>query len=338
MLGSLRFLLALFVVIAHLTGGMPFFSHWGGFAVFGFYMISGYLITLILNETYHFRLSAFALNRFLRLFPIYYIVAIVTAFIIAFSNNASEFHPAWKLQTRWIDILGNSLIIPFEFYNSSFRLVPPTWSVAVELINYFILWAIGARSRALAILLFLVAFTYHLASFLSGAGWGQRYSPFYAALLPFSVGAIIYFFQNSIIVLRRQQIIYLSRFSCTIWLGNLVLCGFMGGLNSRFFELFSYINLCSLAIFLCTNIRPPSSDAPISLWDKRLGDLAYPVFLTHWVVGFVVGQVFLDGQHRGLLLFTVSLLPIIAISYALSEIADRMIEPLRNKVRSGLKS
>lgn len=337
MLGSLRFFLALFVVVAHLTGGVQFFSHWGGFAVFGFYIISGYLITLILNETYHFRLSKFSLNRFLRLFPIYYIVAAITILTITISSNASDFHPAWKIQTRWIDIIGNGLIIPFEFYNASFRIVPPTWSVAVELINYLILWAMGARSRALAFLLFLIALTYHLASYLSGAGWGQRYSPFYAALLPFSVGAMIYFFRNSASTLGQRSIIYLSRFSCAIWLGNLMLCGFMGGLNHRLFELFFYINLISLAIFIYTN-TPSSSDTPSSQWDKRLGDLAYPVFLTHWVVGFVIGQVFLDGQQRGLVLFSVSLLPIIAVSYTLSEIADRMIEPLRTKVRSGIKS
>lgn len=337
MLGSLRFFLALFVVVAHLTGGVQFFSHWGGFAVFGFYIVSGYLITLILNETYHFRLSKFALNRFLRLFPIYYIVTVVTILIIAFASNASAFHPAWKIQTRWVDIIGNSLIIPFEFYDATFRIVPPAWSIAVELINYFILWAIGARNRTLAILVFFAALTYHLGSFISGAGWGQRYSPFYAAILPFSLGAMFYFFRSSVVALGPRKMLYISRISCAVWLGNLVLCGYMGGLSSKLYELFFYINLISLGIFIYTNISP-SSDAPSSRWDKRLGDLAYPVFLTHWITGFVIGQVFLNGQQRGLVLFAVALLPIIAVSYLLSEITDRVIEPLRSKVRSGIKA
>lgn len=43
MLGILRFVLAAFVVISHLTEGIQFFSHWGVFAVFGFYLVSGYL-------------------------------------------------------------------------------------------------------------------------------------------------------------------------------------------------------------------------------------------------------------------------------------------------------
>lgn len=74
MLGLMRFILALLVVVSHLTGGgaSPFFAHWGIFAVFGFYLISGYLMTIILNEKYFFNFTTFALNRFLRLFPIYY--------------------------------------------------------------------------------------------------------------------------------------------------------------------------------------------------------------------------------------------------------------------------
>ena len=73
-------------------------------------------------------------------------------------------------------------------------------------------------------------------------------------------------------------------------------------------------------------------------WDKQLGDLAYPIFLTHWIIAYVIGHYFLDGQRRGIILLAASLIPIIMVSCALAKIADRMIEPLRTKVRSGIKS
>lgn len=337
MLGSLRLFLALSVVVAHLTDNVRFFSHWGVFAVFGFYLISGYLITTILHETYSFQFSAFAINRFLRLFPIYYILAIATAFIINLSSGASTFHPAWSVQTRWQDIFGNMFIIPFEFYDSSFRLVPPTWSVAVELVNYFLLWLIVARNGSLAVLTFLIATTYHITSFMSGADWGRRYYPAYAALLPFSMGALIYFFRN----MTSNPI---SRFgspvtgiSCAAWLINLALCGLTGGAGSEFFNFFFYTNLGLFAIFLYTTATPPGENLKIK-WDKELGDLAYPVFLTHWIVGYMMSQYFLSGPRRGMTLFIASLIPIILVSYALSKIANRLIEPLRSKVRSSAKS
>lgn len=333
MLGTLRLVLALFVAIAHLTSENTFFSHWGVFAVFGFYVVSGYLMTLVLNETYAFRFSAFAVNRVLRLFPIYYLVAAATAVIVVTSNEARAFHPAWTVQTRWLDWLGNGLIVPLEFYDAAFRLVPPAWSIGVELLNYLVLWAVGARSRTWASTLFLVALAYHAASFAAGAGWQQRYAPSYAALLPFAVGALLYFFQKSPLSLTRKPLRQARAAAAFFWTGNLVLCGVAGGVGSPRFDLFFYANLACLAAFLFCHLGL-AKDSAGAWWDKQLGDLAYPVFLTHWIVGFAVGQLVLGGQHRGMVLFALSLVPIIGISYALSRWVDRMVEPLRNKVRA----
>lgn len=332
MLGLLRFVLALFVVAAHLTGGMAFFSHWGAFAVFGFYIISGYLISMILNEVYAFQISAFALNRVLRLFPIYYMTAAITMVAILSLSRAGEFHPAWTIRTHWQDVVGNLFIIPFEFYEATFRLVPPTWSVAVELINYSILWAVGARSKMWALLLFLGAAAYHGISYLAGANWGQRYSPFYAALLPFAVGALIYFFRKPVRVVDRQTVRRVRWIALTAWIGNLLLCGALGGLGHGKYELFFYANLIFLAVFLYAHILLHGTSAG-SRWDKRFGDLAYPIFLTHWVIAFVMGQLLLGGQQRGLALLALSLPPILVVSYALAKLADHLIEPLRDKVR-----
>ena len=68
MFGTLRFLLAVAVVIGHLNSA----SWLGTYAVFCFYIISGYFMCLVMNERYRFTLRgvwAFGLNRFLRIFP-----------------------------------------------------------------------------------------------------------------------------------------------------------------------------------------------------------------------------------------------------------------------------
>ena len=62
MFGIFRTLLALAVVVDHLGGvhGM------GTYAVFGFYVLSGYLMTMVLHRTYGYSISGFsryALNR-----------------------------------------------------------------------------------------------------------------------------------------------------------------------------------------------------------------------------------------------------------------------------------
>ena len=327
----------MFVVVAHLTEGVQFFSHWGVFAVFGFYLVSGYLITAILNETYSFRFIPFTANRFLRLFPIYYLVAIISAIIIIFVPSARNFHPAWEIKYRLIDLIGNGLIFPFEFYDASFRLVPPTWFVAVELVNYFLLWLVGARSRKLALITLSLALAYHLIGLAIGLDWVMRYHPFYAALLPFSLGACIYFFRDLLFSLSALTIRLISIFSFLIWVINLVICGVVAGVGGRYFDLFFYVNLISLLAFVSC-LTTPAFSALFKRSGKALGDIAYPIFLTHWIVGFTMSLLVLHGTRRGLPLLAVSVLPILVISFLLSWLAHRWIEPLRHKVRPKVKS
>jgi peptidoglycan/LPS O-acetylase OafA/YrhL len=329
-LGLLRFVLALLVVIAHLTSGDQFFSHWGFFAVNGFYLVSGYLMTFVLNETYQFKFSSYALNRILRLFPIYYLVAIGSLLVILLVPNPSDYHVAWEIKLRTWDVLGNVLVFPFEFYDASFRVVPPMWSVGVEIINYFLLWLIVAKNRKIAFSVMIIAIVYHIASYMGGMDWRARYFPSYAALLPFSLGACIYFSRDfmgkvSFVTIQRISIV-----AFIIWIVNLFLCGF---LNWRFFTFFFYMNLFALLVFVSCIVT-----SPFDKWCVRSGrawgDLAYPVFLTHSIVGFMMSLLFLNGE-KGLLLVLLSLIPILVLSFVLTSISDRWLEPLRNRVRNG---
>lgn len=72
MFGTYRTLLAVMVIFLHL-GGMPVI---GGYAVFGFYILSGYLMTLIMHKNYGYTrdgVARYAINRFLRIYPIYWV-------------------------------------------------------------------------------------------------------------------------------------------------------------------------------------------------------------------------------------------------------------------------
>lgn len=80
-MGLLRFILAISVVLSH-TGDLFGFTFVGGqLAVQAFYIISGFYMTLILNEKYIGKNSSYKLfisNRLLRLYPIYWTVLILT--------------------------------------------------------------------------------------------------------------------------------------------------------------------------------------------------------------------------------------------------------------------
>jgi len=337
MLGIYRFGLAALVVVAHLTEGRLFFEHWGIFAVFGFYLISGYLMTIVLNEAYAFNFPSFAKNRFLRLFPIYYVAAAITIIAMIAIPGAKEYHNAWTFTGRTIDIIGNLFIFPFEFYDASFRLIPPAWSVGVELINYFILWLFVARSKKLAVITVVATLIYHTATFALDMDWTKRYFPFYAALLPFSMGACIYFFKDFAKKFTPATLRMIASASVLIGAANLLACGLFSGLAHKSFDLFFYINLACMATFIYS-VANSDLQKTFKKSGKLLGDLAYPMFLLHRVVGFIMSYLVLDGQRRGLSLVAVSIIPILALSYCLAWAANKWLEPVRNVVRKQAKA
>ncbi len=80
-MGTVRFLLAIAVVLTH-TGAEFNFIEEAHLAVEMFFLASGFLISFILREsnTYRSDLSRFYLNRALRLYPIYYVVLLLSTF------------------------------------------------------------------------------------------------------------------------------------------------------------------------------------------------------------------------------------------------------------------
>lgn len=330
MLGTLRFALSLLVTIAHLNFGSRWSfctHHLGQFAVFGFYLISGYLMALILNDVYHFKFRSFLVNRLLRIFPAYYVVSAMVLLTILIFPESRSYHVAWNVQTRPSDLLGNLLIVPFEFYDHSFRLIPPTWSIAVELINYFLLWLFIARNRTTTIIALLLSITFHCLSILNGhASFETVYFPFYAAILPYSLGSGIYFLRDRFSSLTHICPYRLTLIVIIMWLLNMAMPVFYTSLLLLSF----YLNLGIVAVLVFILARLQHDKFRII--DKFLGDISYPIFLLHYLVGFYVAIIFTPGKWRGIQLLVISTPIIIGMSAILAWFIT-IIEPLRDKFR-----
>ena len=164
-MGSVRTLLAIAVVFAHSYG---FIFVGGRLAVQLFYVISGFLISYILVEARTYRtVSSFYANRFLRLFPIYWFVAISTIIAVLFASlifnethktistfEALGFGGKLSLALSNLLLFGQDWIMftgvrggDFQFV-TDFResdvqvwqglLVPQAWTLGVELSFYLI--------------------------------------------------------------------------------------------------------------------------------------------------------------------------------------------------------
>ena len=172
-MGTLRFFLALCVVAFHLTS--PSLAIVGPLAVNFFYVISGFLITMRLNEAYKFNFPAFALNRVLRLYPAYLVTVTATIALLILHPSARAFNWHWQGAINPGDIVGNIFILPWSILADPmmpditglglltsptvrFRLIPTIWSIGIELSCYLILFLFAARSvRRATIALILAA-------------------------------------------------------------------------------------------------------------------------------------------------------------------------------------
>src|SRR5215471_16043858 len=124
MFGSLRFLLALMVMLGHLVGGDQL-AHYGYYAVRGFFVLSGFLMTAGLHEVYRFDGRRYFANRALRLLPQYYIVCLLTLGVILVApDSAARFIQQWTPDLLWRDAVTNLILLPVHHPEPHYRLVP----------------------------------------------------------------------------------------------------------------------------------------------------------------------------------------------------------------------
>lgn len=350
MLGILRFFLASCVIVFHLTAQVP---NIGQLSVNFFYVISGYLITLILNETYHFKFKEFAINRFLRLYPTYYVFAIISIIIYStpFSGvTSSSFHSSWLGGQQPFDVLGNLFIFPWAFLSDQsvlsipgilyseiprFRLIPSTWSIGVEIVCYAILFVFSSRRFFFALLSFLVATIYHLTIHKYGLNSGYSYYPFMAAMLPFSIGIIGYYISKKIEQRKRLTLSIWHQLITLLTVIFLFTSNWIWSVGSDdFYNSTSYYANNLIGLFAIMALHGSSLTGKLKSISKFLGDLSYPMFLVQYVAGYIGWQLLgrPDGV-RGWDVFISGYLVSLILSVSIILIIDKPIQKIRARIR-----
>lgn len=336
MFGAYRLCLAWCVIIAHISG-VSHLGHTGMYAVFGFYVLSGYLITRVLNDSYRFAFVPFWTNRFLRLYPPYFFVLAIGLVLVWGTDHAGDFlENVWRSRPELSDWIGLLTIVPLGIARETwtFRPVPSIWSVGVELINYALLFAVVARGRRFALAAAILSAGWHITSLWRGEAWPARYFPFYAALLPFAIGALIFFHTKPLTLRLPGRVAALA---CLPALANAIVMGLLGFPQPPIvFNVFFYLNLVfqGLAVTALCLVQAPSSRRI----DTLLGDLSYPVFLCHWLAAYVVALLFFPGQWRGVPLMIATLFAATAAAYVVCKCQDAVVEPLRARIRARSKA
>jgi peptidoglycan/LPS O-acetylase OafA/YrhL len=217
-----RYILAIMVAQTHLWPLQD--AGWTGqISVFGFYTLSGYLMTRVLNERYGFTIrgtAAFALNRVLRLWPAY--LAIMTLVLVALQFwPLQNFFFLIRTPANAADIITNTTVIGqvgFDFVQW-LPLAKPlvtSWSLSIEMSCYLLLAIYFARSPArlwgfAALGMVGIALsTGWCAASANPEAYGpycfqNRYGVIQAGFVPFALGGLYYFHGSSIAAWLTQH-------------------------------------------------------------------------------------------------------------------------------------
>jgi peptidoglycan/LPS O-acetylase OafA/YrhL len=334
MIDVYRFILALCVVQGHLLGRGESAPWLAWHAVFSFYVLSGFLMSLILNQDYGFSaggLVRFAVNRWLRLFPTYYAVIGLTAFYIAFIGPLNQLNEAIALPSTAAATFANLSIVTltgFDFAPQMQRLSPTTWSLAIEIFCYALLAVYFAKSQARLLVMLLVGAGVAAAQIFIDFdqpqyGFQNHYSVLQAGLIPFALGGLAYFY--------RSARIYQFSGAKLLVLSLLFLVNFAVGYWSDFHRYVSSLYLvAALNVLLVPMLFTQTTKHS---WQKILGGLSYPIFLCHWLVATLILIYVPAIGGKGFMLFAAAAVGSVLFGLLLYYGVDRPIQALRTSVK-----
>lgn len=302
-MGIIRLLLALAVIIVHTTPVFGLKLVGAEVAVNSFFIISGFYMSLALNEKYKAVSSnkLFYKNRFLRLYPLYYFVWVLTLIGYAVSMSMGKggygLHVLMNVKMGIGAILyaafGNVTMLGINFTPSlnltaagGLALVP--WNGNNTVVgSFFIVWQ--AWSLSLEILFYI------LAPYIV-----RRNAKFVAIFLLVSVG-LRYILAATIFT----KYIVLSRFFPTeVWTFLLGVLSYKLYVKMKTIKISNYIGFSLLAFMIlftaifqflpategrywiyliCMALSIPlifNSTKELK-FDKNIGELSYPLFISH---------------------------------------------------------
>jgi peptidoglycan/LPS O-acetylase OafA/YrhL len=349
-MGLLRTILAITVVISHTPN--PYFFVGARNAVQVFYMISGFLISYVLLNTPSYKSPLiFWINRALRLYPIYYVVAALTlvghamfnpnywAEIFQLSDGVRAF-----LATAAVTILGQDWTTFFTAQNGKLIFYSPgaengirltnllpvvqAWTLGVELSFYLLAPFIVSRPVVL-LTLFCISLGARLLAIMSGFGlndpWTDRFFPFELALFIAGMAS------HQLLLLRVKAAVSMPS---TKRLPNYVL------LATLFFGVIYYPIplpeivktpiLFGMMFFALPFLFILQSE---NRWDRRIGDLSYPIYIGHLLILLALAYLVKKYQFIEPLGLTRSLLGV-AGAIAFAVVLNIFIaEPVENRRR-----
>lgn len=351
-MGTIRAILAISVVLAHCSWLDSHIFVGGQRAVQIFYMISGFLISHVLNLTVAYRNPLrFYASRGLRLYPVYYVVLVLT-FVASLVANPGifqmlrdipvaatlllSFGNLFLLGQDWVmfaAIEHGSLVATTNYALSEHLLykgllVPQAWTLGLEL-SFYIIAPFVLRQWPRMLALTVASLTIKVYLVLNGLGfhdpWTYRFFP--AELVLFMLGAMS---QRFLLPFWQSRCGKGERLSdaATAFLAVFCILYFIIPLGEEFkasLLIVVFVLLLPLTFIYQNKTRI----------DSRLGELSYPIYIGHILVIWTVTWMARRLQFSDVFVITaVSVAGVIIFAMALNRFVAHPVESIRQRLKS----
>ena len=271
-MGVYRFFLALCVLYSHAFGNV-LGKNPGVMAVISFFVISGYVMTLLIQKHYSTpgSIPAYLLDRAMRLFPQYIIYLAITLTVLLTVGLENEFVEKIDLGR----VILNALILPVGFYMFGLYhslYIPPAWSLGLEMSFYLVFPFYLLMTSSVQQLVLLCSLGVAVAAYcgIINTDWfGYRLLP--GTFFIFSLGAALAAPTRFHVLLLPAVVTgsSIAAFASLMWPDVL-------GVPHNF-EVSSGIVIGVAAVALLKS-------SEFSQMDEFLGSLSYGVFLNHYLL------------------------------------------------------
>ncbi|HEX7776969.1 MAG TPA: acyltransferase [Parvibaculum sp.] len=260
---------------------LPFSHLYAGVDIF--FVISGFIMTMIASELDRGGARRFFIDRLVRIVPPYWFftAAVMIAYLLDPGFNLGKFGP---------DTLGNleRIASSLFFVPQDSPVLPVGWTLVHEMLFYGVtsvaIW-FGLARRLPMVLAVIVAIA--LAQFFTGTavGNGVLFSPFY---IEFLFGALTYTHIDAISHRRPAMQIALGT---ALFFATSILLSY--GLLPELGRFVAFGGVGVLLISGLTGLEPQLRREGSSFFDLlvRIGGASYTLYLSHWLVLSAAGKV-----------------------------------------------